>query len=67
MLPMKSSLFVLSAVFLVCTGRCQAQTERDSAEFRNGVTTLTGVLLVSDRRCDKWPADVPKLDHDLQQ
>jgi hypothetical protein len=61
MLAMASPLMVLSAVFLVCTGRCQAQTERDSAD-RNSVTTLTGVLLVSDRRCDKWPADVPKDD-----
>jgi hypothetical protein len=60
MLSMTSPLFVLSAVFLICTGSCQAPTDKNSAESRNGVTTLTGILLVSDRRCDEWPADVPK-------
>jgi len=60
MLSMTSPLFVLSVVFLICTGRCQAQTDKNSAESRNSVTTLTGILLVSDRRCDEWPADVPK-------
>src|SRR5260370_26408790 len=60
MLSMTSPLFVLSAVFLICTGHCQAQTDKNSAESRNSVTTLTGILLVSDRRCDEWPADVPK-------
>jgi hypothetical protein len=60
MLLMANPLFVLSAVFLICTGDCQAQTEKNSAESRNSVTTLTGILLVSDRRCDGWPADVPK-------
>ena len=57
---MKSTLLVLLAVFLICTGRCKAQTERNSAESRKSVTTLTGILLVSDRRCNEWPADVPK-------
>jgi hypothetical protein len=60
MLSMPSPLFVLSAVFLICNGRCQAQTEKNSVESRNSVITLTGILLVSDRRCDEWPADVPK-------
>jgi hypothetical protein len=41
-------------------GHCQARTHKNSAESRNSVTTLTGILLVSDRRCDEWPADVPK-------
>ncbi len=53
-------LFVLSAVFLVCTGRCQAQTDKNSAESRNSETTLTGILLVGDGRCDALPADGPK-------
>jgi len=60
MLSMTRRLFVLSAVFLICAGHCQAQTEKNSVESRNSVTTLTGILLVSDRRCDEWPADVPK-------
>ena len=59
MSSMTSPLFVLSVVFLICTGRCQAQSEKNSAESRNSVTTLTGILLVSDRRCDERPADVP--------
>jgi hypothetical protein len=59
MLSMTSPLFVLSAVFFICTGPCQAQTEKNSAESRNSVTTLTGILLVSDRQCDQWRADAP--------
>jgi hypothetical protein len=60
MLSMPSPRLALSAALLICTGRCQAQAEKNSAESRNSVTTLTGILLVSDRRCDEWPADVPK-------
>jgi len=60
MLSMRSPLFVLSAVFLICTGHCQAQTHKNSAESRNRVTTLTGILLVSDRRCYEWRGDVPR-------
>ena len=57
---MTSPPFVLSAAFLICTGHCQAQTDKNSAESHNNVTTLTGILLVNDRRCDERPADVPK-------
>lgn len=51
-------LFVLSAVFLVCTGHYYAQPTKNSAEPQNISTTLTGILLVSD--CDEWTGNVPK-------
>jgi hypothetical protein len=56
MLSMRSSRLVLLAAFLVCTGRIPAQTDKKAAESRNSTTTLTGILLVSDRRCDERPA-----------
>jgi hypothetical protein len=51
--------FVLSAVFLVSSGRCQAQAEKGSTKSRYGVTTLTGILLVGDGSCDKR-SDMPE-------
>jgi hypothetical protein len=56
MLSMRSSRLVLLAAFLVCTGHIPAQTDKKAAESRNSTTTLTGILLVSDRRCDERPA-----------
>ena len=36
------------------------QTHDNSPEPRNALTTLTGILLVSDHRCQEWPDDVPR-------
>lgn len=60
MLSMTRLLLIVPAVVLVCAGHCHAQSHKDSAESRNSLTNLTGILLVSDRRCDEWPASVPK-------
>jgi hypothetical protein len=57
MLSMARILFVLATVFLVCAGHCQAQIEKISAESPKNQKTLTGILLVSDRLCDEYPAD----------
>jgi hypothetical protein len=51
-----SLLFVLPIITLILAGDSRAQTSNDS---RN-TTTLTGILLVSDSRCDEWPQNVPK-------
>lgn len=60
MLAMTRLLLVVSAVVLICAGHLPAQSGKDSAESRNSMTTLTGILLVSDRRCDERPAGAPK-------
>ena len=41
--------FLVSALVLVCADRCYPQTESPT-----GLTTVTGILIVSDRRCDEW-------------
>jgi hypothetical protein len=37
-----------------------AQPHGNSPEQGNVLTTLTGILLVSDHRCQEWPDDVPR-------
>jgi hypothetical protein len=57
MLSMRSSRLVLLAAFLVCTAHIPAQTDKKAAESRNSATTLTGILLAGDSRCDVRPSD----------
>ena len=47
--------FLLSTFVLLCVDHSYPRTET-----RQGLTTLTGILLVSDRRCDEWPENKPK-------
>lgn len=47
--------FLLPTSVLVFTDHCYPQTEPPK-----GLTTVTGILLVSDRRCDEWPENEPK-------
>src|SRR5437899_9543 len=37
-----------------------AKPHDHSPEVGNVLTTLTGILLVSDHRCQEWPDDVPR-------
>jgi hypothetical protein len=50
-------LFILPIVPLIFAGDPSAHTSNDS-ESRN--TTVTGILLVNDQRCDEWPQNVPR-------
>jgi hypothetical protein len=61
MLSMRSPRLCLLAVLLVCTDHSQGQADKKAAESHNSATTLTGILLVNDLRCDERPAaDVHK-------
>ncbi len=52
-------LVVLPIIAFIYIAYGRGQASKDS-EPRNTITTLTGILLVSDRRCDEWPENVPR-------
>lgn len=53
-------IFLLPGFVLVCTDNCYPQRDSARSEPSNGLITETGILLVSDLRCDEWPVGVPK-------
>ncbi len=60
----RSSTRIFLALFLsilcsMCTV-CYAKTHGQAVSSPDGSITLIGILLVSDWRCDEWPADVAK-------
>jgi len=55
MLSMSSPRLGLLTVLLVCTDHFRGQTDKKAAESHHSATTLTGILLVNDIRCDERP------------